>query len=104
MEYKILITTDAEEDLNQFIRYLLLKKKSKQAASNLLEDFETTIKDLSQIAGSLKYCSNPKLKEMGYKRKNFISHKYYLLYRIVDDIVYVDRIFHELQDLENRIY
>ncbi|MGO5161044.1 MULTISPECIES: hypothetical protein [unclassified Bilifractor] len=27
MEYKVVVTADAEEDLNQYIRYLLMVKK-----------------------------------------------------------------------------
>lgn len=29
MEYKVVVTADAEEDLNQYIRYLLIVKKLK---------------------------------------------------------------------------
>ena len=36
----IVITPDAEADLDGFIRYLLFEKKSEQAASNVLNDFE----------------------------------------------------------------
>lgn len=43
MVYKVVLTSDAEEDLNQFIRYLLYEKKSEQAASNVLEDYENKI-------------------------------------------------------------
>ena len=43
MVYKVVLTSDAEEDLNQFIRYLLYEKKSEQAASNVLEDYENRI-------------------------------------------------------------
>ena len=39
MEYKVVVTADAEEDLNQYIRYLLFEKKSGQAAKNVLADF-----------------------------------------------------------------
>jgi hypothetical protein len=28
MAYKVVVTADAEEDLNQYIRYLLLEKRS----------------------------------------------------------------------------
>lgn len=56
MDYKVVVTAEAEEDLNQFIQYLILAKKNKQAAKNVL-----------------------------------------------DDVVYVDDIFHELQDYENRM-
>ena len=42
MDYKIVVTAEAEEDLNQFIQYLLFAKKNKQAAKNVLDDFENT--------------------------------------------------------------
>ena len=99
MVYKVVLTSDAEEDLDQFIRYLLYEKKSKQAA----EDFEVTKQSLSRAAGSLKLCDNPKLKAQGYRRIHFLSHRYFMLYRIEDDLAIVDNIFHELQDYENKI-
>ena len=103
MEYKVAITSDAEADLDGFIRYLLLEKKSDQAASNVLDDFEVTMISLSRVAGSLKLCDNPRLRELGYRRMNFLSHDYFLLYRIEGDTAIVDNIFHELQDYENKI-
>ena len=47
MDYKVVVTAEAEEDLNQFIQYLLFAKKNKQAAKNVLDDFEDTIKTVS---------------------------------------------------------
>ena len=32
MEYKVVVTADAEENRNQYIRYFLIVKKSDQAA------------------------------------------------------------------------
>ena len=103
MDYKIVVTDEAEEDLNQFIQYLLFAKKNKQAARNVLDDFEYTIKKLKYVASSLKVCDNPRLQSLGYHRINFQKHRYFMLYRIEDDVVYVDDIFHELQDYENRM-
>ncbi len=103
MEYKVVVTADAEEDLNQYIRYLLFEKKSGQAAKNVLADFEATIQNLKSAAGSLKLCDNPRLKKLGYRRIIFLSHRYFMMYRIVEDIVFVDNIFHELQDYENKM-
>ena len=104
MDYKIVLMKHAEEDLDRFIAYLLFEKKSEQAARNLLNDFEATKTSLSNVAGSLKLCDNLKLKELGYRRINFLSHRYFMLYRIENDTVYVDNIFHELQDYENKMY
>lgn len=103
MEYKVVVTADAEEDLNQYIRYLIIVKKSEQAAKNVLDDFEATIQSLKSVAGSLKLCDNPRLKELGYRRINFFSHRYFILYRVMGDIVFIDNIFHELQDYENKM-
>ena len=49
MDYKIVVTAEAEEDLNQFIQYLLFVKKNKQAAKKVLDDFENTIKKLREL-------------------------------------------------------
>ena len=103
MEYKVVITSDAEADLDGFLRYLLLEKKSDQAASNVLNDFEATKISLSKVAGSLKLCDNPRLRELGYRRMNFLSHRYFMLFRLEGDTAVVDNIFHELQDYENKI-
>lgn len=101
MDYKVVLTTDAENDFDRLIQYLLFEKRNEQPAKNLLNDFELTKQNLERIAGSLRYCSNPKLKELGYKRINFISHRYFLLFRIDGKTAIVDNIFHELQDYEN---
>lgn len=104
MVYKVVITPDAEVDLDQFVWYLLYVKKNDQAAQNLLDDFEATKEKLEKSACSLRDCENPKLKKFGYKRINFKSHRYFMLFRIEDDKVIVDNIFHELQDYENCLW
>ena len=104
MDYKVVITIDAENDLDQFINYLIYEKKSLQSENNLLDDFDSIIESLTHIAGSLKLCDNPRLRKLGYRRINFLKHRYFMLYRIVDNLVIVDNIFHELQDYENRIF
>lgn len=103
MDYKVVITSDAEIDLDEHIQYLLFEKKNLQAASNVLDDFEATKNSLSKVAGSLRLCSNLKLNKFGYRRINFLSHRYFMLYRIEGDLAIVDKIFHELQDYENKM-
>ncbi|MDO4288835.1 MAG: type II toxin-antitoxin system RelE/ParE family toxin [Eubacterium sp.] len=104
MDYEVVVTADAEEDLNRYLWYLLYIKYSEQAAKNVLDDFEKTIQTLKSAAGSLKLCDNPKLREKGYRRINFYSHRYFILYRIEKELVFIDSIFHELQDYENKIF
>lgn len=104
MDYRIVVTKDAEEDLERFIKYLIFEKESMQAAQNVLNDYDATIESLRHVAGSLKLCDNPKLRQLEYRRINFLNHRYFMLYRIVDKVVIVDNIFHELQDYENKMY
>ena len=40
MNYEIIVSKNAENDLDGFIKYLLFEKKNSQAASNVLDDFE----------------------------------------------------------------
>ncbi len=104
MEYRVVVTVDAAEDLEHFIEYLILEKENIQAAENVLNDYDATIESLKYVADSLKLCDNPRLRQLKYRRINFLNHRYFMLYRIVDDVVFVDNIFHELQDYESRIY
>ena len=104
MVYKVVVTADAEEDLNRFVSYLLYEKKSAQAAAQVLDDFAITAQSLAHVAGSLKLCDNPKLRALGYRRIQFLSHRYCMLYRIENELVIVDRIFHALQDYENKLF
>ena len=103
MDYNVVVTKDAREDLERFIQYLLVEKNSMQAAKNVLDDFDATIETLKHVAGSLKLCDNPRLRESEYRRINFLNHRYFMLYRIEENMVYVDNIFHELQDYENKM-
>lgn len=103
MDYRVVVTKDAEEDLDSFIKNLVLEKRSEKAAENLLNDFLATKECLRYVAGSLKQCDNPKLRQMGYRRINFLNHRYFMMYRIEGDVVIIDNVFHDLQDYENKM-
>ena len=92
MDYKAVITKDAEDDLDRFVKYLIFEKKNMQAAQNVLDDYDATIESLKHVAGSLKLCDNPRLCLLEYRRINFLNHRYFMLYRIVDHVVFVDNI------------
>lgn len=56
---------------------------------------------LSRVADSLKLCDAPELCALGYRTIHLKRHRYFILYKIIDDIVRVDGIYHDLQDYEN---
>ena len=103
MGYQIIISNKAQLQLDQFIYYLVVELGNEQAARNVLEDAEKTKIKLSHVADSLKLCDNPKLYELGYRVIHFEHHRYLMVYRINGTAVYVEGIYHELQDYENYI-
>ena len=54
MAYKVVVTNDAKENMQEYIEYILYEKKNQQAAGSLLDDFEYTKDILAEVAGSLK--------------------------------------------------
>ncbi|WP_187305662.1 hypothetical protein [Lachnospira eligens] len=61
MAYKVVVTNDAKENMQEYIEYILYEKKNQQAAGSLLDDFEYTKDILAEVAESLKLCDNEKL-------------------------------------------
>lgn len=103
MDYKVIMSERAQSQLDKFIYYILVELGNEQAAGNVLADADKTKERLSRVAGSLSLCDNLRLRALGYRVIRFERHKYLMVYRIEGNIVYVEGIYHELQDYENYI-
>lgn len=101
MEYKVVLTTQAKMDFRRIIDYLLYELENEQAAANITNDMENTINRLSHVAGSLKLCEDSKLHSLGYRTIHFKHHKYFMLYRVENNKVYVDAVYYDLQNYEH---
>ena len=96
-----IISPKAVDQLNDYIDYIQYTLLNNEAAESVWQDAKDTVNQLKVVAGSLPVCSNQVLKEHGYHSVRFAHHRYLMLYRIVDSKVYVDAVYHELQDYEN---
>ena len=101
MDYEVILIHPAKAQLDYAVNYILCEFESEQAARSVIDDAEDTRLRLSHVAGSLKLCDDPKLCALGYRTIRFKRHKYFMLYRIEGDKVYVDGIYHDSQDYEN---
>lgn len=101
MDYEVILTQSANAQLDHIIYYILTRFKNDQAALSILEDAEITQRKLSQVAGSLKLCDDSELRALGYRTIHFKYHNYFMLYRLEGNKVYVDAIYHDMQDYEN---
>lgn len=100
MAYKVMIMPPAKHRLDMYVSYTIQKLKNRQAAREILADARATKKRLSIVADSLKLCDDPVLAKFGYRKIQFEKHRYIMIYRIENDRVIVDGMFHELQDYE----
>ena len=89
--------------LAQILRYLRQDLESEQGARSVKADMEDTKIRLSHIAGSLKLCDSPRLRALGYRTIHLKHHQYFVLYKVIDNMVRVDGIYHDLQDFENSL-
>lgn len=101
MGFKVVLTSQAQLDFRNITYYLLYELKNEQATISVTNDMENTIERLSYMASGLKLCDNPRLRGLGYRTIHFKRHNYFMLYRIQDDTVYVDAIYHDLQNYED---
>jgi len=103
MGCKVVLTSQAKAHFREIIHYLRYELESQQTATNVTNDFEETIDQLSMIAGSLKLYDDEVLRAKGYRTIHFKQHKYLMVYSVHNDTVYVEGIYHDMQDYENTL-
>ena len=101
MAYRVIITPPAKHQLEMYIAYTVSEFKNLQAARAIRDDARETKKRLINVAGSLALCENEVLAQNGYRRILFAKHDFFMVYRIDNNMVIVDAIYHELQDYES---
>ena len=100
-DFKVVFTDNAKKQFVNIIDYLFFELNNAQAAYNVEQDMKETAQTLSHVADSLKLCDNPKLNSRGYRTIHFRRHRYFMLYKIIDNIARVDGVYHDLQDYES---
>ena len=98
--WNVTVTEDVEQDLDNYVYYLLVEKMNDQAATALLDDYDETIDELAKVAGNLKLLDDEELRAEGYRKIRLRRHSYYLLYRVEGNTATVDRMLHDLQDID----
>lgn len=83
MEFKVVLTSRVQMDFKNITHHLLYELRSEQAAISVINDMEHTIERLSYMAGGLKLCDDPRLRDLGYRTIHFKRHNYFMLYRIM---------------------
>ncbi len=97
----VVMTKRAEEQFNSYVDYIFYDLANETAARSVIMDLAKTKQILANVAEGRPFCKSPRLAELGYKQIRFRHHRYVMLYRVIGETVYVEAIYHELQDYEN---
>ena len=101
MVSKVIISNYAMQQLDSYVLYVLLEKNNPQAAKSVTEDALATRNRLLDVADSLPLLEDKELSSLGYRKILFKSHDYFFIYRVDQNIAYVEATYHQLQDYEN---
>lgn len=103
MAYKVVVTKNALQQLENIIDYLVYHLHNRQAATGVIDDFQQACKELTYVATSIVFCNDKYLAAKGYRKLALAHHKYLLLYQVRNEIVYVNGIFHMLEKYRDKL-
>ena len=103
ISYRVVVVPEAKEQFKDYLAYIVNHLMNVEAALAVADDYDETIAALENNAGSIKICDEPELARRKLRKIHFRRHNYIMLYRIKDDIAEVVKIYHTLEDYENKI-
>jgi hypothetical protein len=103
MEYNLISTEEMENLLDKKVDYLLKKFKSEQAAAHLLDGLEKIYSHLENNPFIYRESNDPFMKELHYHEAKIPEMDYIVIYKIVDNTVYVLGIFNCLENYSEKM-
>lgn len=95
MDYRLIITKQAERMLDRLINYLLYRIKNQQAAMHLFDSIERLYQRLEENPFQFPMCRDDYLLHKEYREAVLPDMKYLVIYKVEDKAVYVLGVFHE---------
>ena len=99
--YDVEITELAQDHFRGHIGYILEKFKNPDAAWNLRDALKKAEDELADHPETAQLCIDPALSGFGYRKKMILDTRYLCICRIEGNTVWIEGIYHELQDYEN---
>lgn len=103
MKFDVVLSDLAVTQYDNILSYIYDTLKNPQATKSVMQDFDRTVELLKTQANNYGYCKSERLSNLGFHKLHLLKHKYILVYRIKNDTVVIEGIYHELQDYENSI-
>lgn len=101
MIYKIIVTDSYSNEYKKILKYLTIDLKEKNAAKNLNDEVDHIIGLISSNPNLFGLSLNKKLRKRKYHKVTV--ENYLILYKVIDNKVFLAHIFHQSQDYANLI-
>lgn len=101
--YDVLVSPEAEADLDRIVRYLAVDRSDPSAATVLADKIEARLCDLATMPAKFSFCKDAVLRALGYHRA--LAGNYVIVYRIDETAqrVLIVHFHHTLQDYEKTL-
>lgn len=98
--YDVIVSPEADADLDRIVRYIAVELGNPPAATALAEKIDKRLCDLETMPAKFPLCKDSVLQRLGYHRVS--AGNYLIIYRIDEDAkrVFVVHYYHTLQDYE----
>ncbi len=103
MAYKLNITDQANDLLDDIVYYLLFRLKTKQGAEHLLDALDQIYMRLEENPLQFPLCRDLLLSNRGFREAVVPQMDYIVIFCVQDDTVSVVGIFHQLENYIRRI-
>lgn len=94
MAYKLIISSEADDQLDNIIFYIVNKLKNPEAAGEILDEIFDLYKTIEKFPESFPMCSDPYLAKKGYRKCILAHHDYVILYLMDEMHIKISGIFH----------
>jgi toxin ParE1/3/4 len=102
MIYKLVVSKEADEDIEDIVLYIVSELNNPSAASAFLDDVEKSYNNIVEKPAMYSLCNDYRLRNGGYRK--IVIKNYLILYRINEDdkmvivvrVVYGGRNYSEL--------
>lgn len=105
MDYKLVITDQAAEQLDHIIEYLVSHFKNPSAARGLLTEIETIYCHLEKDPFAYQQCNDSFLQIKGYRKATIHHYQYVILFLIHESerTVFISGIFHGRENYSQKL-
>jgi plasmid stabilization system protein ParE len=98
MVFKLIISREAERDIDEIVQYIAIELKNPTAAAGFLDDVEEAYLNVVQSPRMYSFCNDEQLRKKDYHK--VLLKNYIMVYRVSNDkeSVVVLRVFYGRMD------